>query len=124
MVSRRDFLKLTGLGAAALAGCAPKRSEVVDPAGTATGPIPTDQMTYRTFSGLAPDKVSILGYGCMRWPTMKNPDGEGEIIDQEAVNELVDYALELGLENVYIQEGDTAKESFIPDFCVGNPLDS
>lgn len=29
---------------------------------------------------------------------------------------VIDYALELGLENGFIQEGDTAKESFIPDF--------
>ncbi|MCD8069353.1 MAG: radical SAM protein [Lachnospiraceae bacterium] len=31
-------------------------------------------------------------------------------------NSLVDYALTLGIENAYIQEGKTAKESFIPDF--------
>lgn len=30
---------------------------------------------------------------------------------------LVDYALSLSLENVFIQEGDVAKESFIPEFC-------
>ncbi len=29
---------------------------------------------------------------------------------------LVDYALELGVENAFIQEGDVAKESFIPSF--------
>lgn len=29
---------------------------------------------------------------------------------------LIDYALELGLENGFIQEGDTAQESFIPEF--------
>lgn len=29
---------------------------------------------------------------------------------------LVNYAIELGIENAYIQEGDSAKESFIPDF--------
>ncbi len=29
---------------------------------------------------------------------------------------LVDYALELGITNAFIQEGDTAKESFIPEF--------
>lgn len=29
---------------------------------------------------------------------------------------LVDYAIDLGIENGFIQEGDTAKESFIPDF--------
>lgn len=45
-------------------------------------------------------------------------------VTKREYDRLVDYALELGLENVYIQEGDTAKESFIPDFCVGNPLES
>ena len=29
---------------------------------------------------------------------------------------LVDYAIELGITNAFIQEGDVAKESFIPDF--------
>ena len=31
---------------------------------------------------------------------------------------LVDYALSLGIENALIQEGESAKESFIPDFCI------
>lgn len=34
----------------------------------------------------------------------------------EEYEELVDYAISLGVENGYIQEGDTAKESFIPVF--------
>ncbi len=29
---------------------------------------------------------------------------------------VVDYAIELGVENAYVQEGDTARESYIPDF--------
>lgn len=29
---------------------------------------------------------------------------------------VVDYAIELGIQKAFIQEGDTAKESFIPDF--------
>ena len=29
---------------------------------------------------------------------------------------LVDYAIDLGVEQAFIQEGETAKESFIPDF--------
>ena len=29
---------------------------------------------------------------------------------------LLDYALSLGVENAFIQEGETAKESFIPAF--------
>ncbi len=45
------------------------------------------------------DKVSILGYGCMRWPTVTGESArEGEDkIDQEAVNRLVDYAIEHGV---------------------------
>ena len=41
------------------------------------------------------DKVSLLGFGCMRWP-MIDKDGV-QVIDQEAVNEMVDYALEHGV---------------------------
>lgn len=32
---------------------------------------------------------------------------------------VVDYAISVGLENAFIQEGETAKESFIPDFECG-----
>lgn len=37
-------------------------------------------------------------------------------IREEEYEELVDYALALGIENGFIQEGDTALESFIPEF--------
>lgn len=30
---------------------------------------------------------------------------------------LIDFAVELGVENAFIQEGETATESFIPNFC-------
>lgn len=52
-------------------------------------------MTYRKNN--KGEDVSILGYGCMRWPLIPAPDGEGEIVDQEAVNDLVDYAIEHGV---------------------------
>lgn len=32
---------------------------------------------------------------------------------------VIDYAIALGIENAFIQEGDTAKESFVPDFDDG-----
>ena len=35
---------------------------------------------------------------------------------EEEYNEVVDYAIEIGVENGFIQEGDVAEESFIPDF--------
>ena len=53
------------------------------------------EMTYRT-NKAKNDKVSILGYGCMRWPMIKDENGR-DIIDQEAVNRLVDYAMEHGV---------------------------
>lgn len=37
-------------------------------------------------------------------------------VTPEEYDEVVDYAIELGVENGFIQEGDTAEESFIPDF--------
>jgi putative pyruvate formate lyase activating enzyme len=37
-------------------------------------------------------------------------------ITEKEYDELVDYAIELGVENGFIQEGETASESFIPEF--------
>ena len=42
------------------------------------------------------DKVSLLGYGCMRWKMIKDEKGK-DIIDQDSVNELVDRAIEAGV---------------------------
>lgn len=43
------------------------------------------------------------------------PELNRKVTDRE-YEKLVDYALSLGVEQGYIQEGDTAKESFIPEF--------
>ena len=37
-------------------------------------------------------------------------------VTEEEYDELVDYAIDMGVENGFIQEGETAEESFIPDF--------
>lgn len=37
-------------------------------------------------------------------------------VTEEEYDEFVDFAIELGVENGFIQEGETAKESFIPSF--------
>ena len=52
-------------------------------------------MTYRTSP--KGEKISLLGYGCMRWPTIPAPEKGGNIIDQDAVNRLVDYAIAHGV---------------------------
>lgn len=96
-ISRRDFLKITGVGtvtaASLLAGCKPDNT--VSSEGGSLGEVPTDKMTFRTNPHTG-DKVSLLGYGCMRWPLRKNANGEDEV-DQDAVNELVDYAIAHGV---------------------------
>ena len=96
-ISRRKFLKIVGIGtatsAAALYGCTSGTEK--SSSTKAARQIPTDKMTYRTSP--KGDRVSLLGYGCMRWPTIPSPDGNGDIIDQDAVNELVDYAIKHGV---------------------------
>lgn len=37
-------------------------------------------------------------------------------VTEEEYDEVIEFALSLGIENAFIQEGGTAKESFIPDF--------
>lgn len=39
-------------------------------------------------------------------------------ITEEEYDEVVDYAISIGVENGFIQEGDTAEESFIPSFDI------
>ena len=41
-------------------------------------------------------------------------------ISPEEYEEIIDYAIRIGIENGFIQEGETASESFIPAFdCEG-----
>lgn len=40
----------------------------------------------------------------------------GRKVTKREYQTVVNYAIELGIENAFIQEGDTAKESFIPEF--------
>lgn len=100
-MNRRDFLKIIGLTTAAssglVSGCTIKSREDVNASADTLGPVPTDKMSYRNFSNKEEDKISLLGYGCMRWPTIPSPDGKGDLIDQDEVNRLVDYAIEHGV---------------------------
>ena len=65
-----------------------------NPAAGAAAEEGPEQMVYRE-NPVNGDKVSLIGFGCMRWP-MVEKDGK-RVIDQEAVNEMVDYALEHGI---------------------------
>lgn len=95
-IDRRRFLQVLGAGSAGmvLSRCGVRNKENSDAPGISSG-MPSDgTMTYRTNPSTG-DKVSILGYGCMRLPTT-NENGE-DIIDQDAVNRQVDYALAHGV---------------------------
>lgn len=54
------------------------------------------EMIYRV-DPVTGQRVSLLGYGCMRWPPAERPDKNGNPIDQETVNGLVDYAIAHGV---------------------------
>ena len=94
-MDRRDFLKIAGAGAASAAAisCAGGKKTGAD-----TGTMPSastgeGDMEYR--DGAKGDRVSLLGYGCMRWPMTGND--RSAVIDQERVNELVDRAIAGGV---------------------------
>ena len=88
-MKRREFIKISGAAAMA-AACAPKGSKPQTVA--EEGP---EQMLMRE-NPKNGDRVSALGFGCMRWPMVKDANGK-DVIDQEAVNEMVDYALAHGI---------------------------
>lgn len=98
-ISRREALKRIAAAAGAvvaspvLTGCGESGGNASTSAGPKAG---EGKMTYR--KNLHGDDVSILGYGCMRWPTVPDPaDPDKQIVDQDAVNSLVDYAIEHGV---------------------------
>ncbi|MCD8289073.1 MAG: aldo/keto reductase [Prevotella sp.] len=109
-ISRRNFFKTLGGTAVAssllLAAC--KKSAGGAASAQADG---EGTMTLRTNHNTG-DKVSLLGFGMMRLPTVNNGGSARETdeeIDQEMVNRLVDYALAHGV-NYF----DTA-----PVYCQG-----
>ena len=108
-MNRRGFMKIIGAGAAGAAlasigGCKSERD---------SGRIvPTDKMTYRVDPHTG-NRISLLGFGMMRLPRIPRRRGESlpdsNDLDQESVNELVDYAIAHGV-NFF----DTA-----PPYCKG-----
>jgi len=102
-ITRRDFLKIVGAGAAVtaatMAGCT--HEDILDATGTLK-PM-KGQMTYRT-NPKTGDKVSLLGFGMMRLPVIEADAPKGTTgreteapIDQEMVNKMVDKALDFGV---------------------------
>ena len=71
------------------AACAPK-------AGSSVGNQTQEEAMEYRINPLNGDKISLLGFGCMRWPMIKDQDGK-DVIDLEAVNQMVDYAIAHGV---------------------------
>ena len=89
-MDRRSFLKSSG-AAVALAGLAACGAPKKDAPASTGGEIKIEGPMLEHYPG-----IGVLGYGCMRWPMTKDDRGN-EIIDQEAVNSLVDEALAHGV---------------------------
>ncbi len=85
-MNRREFLKISGAGAlgAAVASC-------TSGSVTEDKPLEINGNVVQNFPG-----TGLLGFGAMRWPMTKDENGK-DIIDQEKVNEMVDLALEHGV---------------------------
>ena len=84
-LSRRDFLRRLGMGAGAVMASSvmgPLRALAQDDKKAA---LPNNRMTYRVQHGSG-EQISLLGFGMMRLPN-----------NQEEVNQLVDYAIEHGV---------------------------
>ena len=95
-ISRRDFIKTIGLSGLATTGLTSFR--LSDPLRMADtfGKNDKNNMVYRIHPKNG-DRISLLGYGCMRWPTLEGTSGENLVIDQEKVNQLVDHAIAQGV---------------------------
>lgn len=114
-MDRRQFLKIFGGATIAssplLSACTGKENQATT---ASQQEPPKDKMTFRTNPNTG-DKVSILGYGMMRLPSLpKEKETDPEVIDQEMVNQQVDYALEHGV-NYF----DTS-----PAYCQGKSEES
>ena len=73
----------------ALDSCTPKAAK--NPSKAATSNKDLHGAMLQNYPG-----IGVLGYGCMRWPQKRNEQGRN-VIDQDEVNRLVDFALEHGV---------------------------
>lgn len=88
-ISRRTALKYLGYGAIGVAalnvgiGCAGK------------GSVKSAKLTYRK-DNVHKEDISLLGFGCMRFPTIKNAEGKVEV-DMAKTSEMIHYAYDNGV---------------------------
>ena len=99
-INRKDFFKVLGGATAAssvlLSGCKSKSNKIYSAGSSVSlSDVESEKMTYR-INPNTNDKVALLGYGCMRLP-MKKIDDTKQVIDQDAWNDLVDVAIDNGV---------------------------
>lgn len=101
-ISRREALRMMTFGSIGLAmggsvlqSCAPKNSSAGASAIKMSAPDGTRIVT-RKWEALG-EEVGLLGLGCMRLPQLPKGQGRPGQLDQDKVNEMVDYALEHGI---------------------------
>jgi len=100
-INRRKFLKVFGVGSigaiAAMTGCKNPLKKNADLYKEQVEP-PKGKMTYR-INPHTNDKVSILGFGMMRLPLVGSDQSLESTapVDQVALNKLVDYAIDHGV---------------------------
>ena len=93
---RAMLLAGAGLAAAPSLAAAPLRSAGVLPQNWKfTEPAKGDQVIHRTWPSLGGESISLLGMGCMRFPR-KGTERRAPL-DQEVINQMIDYALEHGI---------------------------
>ena len=100
-MNRREAIRAMMLAGAGLAAgsslvAAPLRAAGVLPQNWKfTEPATGDQVIHRTWKSLDNASISLLGMGCMRFP--QKGTGRRAPLDQEAVNQMIDYALAHGI---------------------------
>lgn len=102
MMTRREAIRAmmlagAGLAASSSLAAAPLRAAGVLPQNWKfIEPAKGDQVIHRTWQTLGGESVSLLGMGCMRFPR-KPGAGRRAPLDQDVVNQMIDYALEHGI---------------------------
>ena len=103
-MSRREALRAMMFAGAGLAASSSLVAGPLKMAGAVqsdpqkfTEPAKGDQVIHRSWKSLGGESISLLGMGCMRFPTKPGTSGRRAPLDQEQVNQMIDYALEHGI---------------------------
>ena len=94
-MKRRDFLKISS-GAIAAVAVAGRGTAVADERSSNKSKASVKGSITCRKDIKTGDDISLLGYGCMRWPMMTSDAGQ-KTVDQQRVNELTDYAIANGV---------------------------